>query len=391
MPGLEPFAVIGLPLAVTGCAHFRRKDSPCHKYLVRVGQLHSTRKHPAHSGVEHSEAMLAQQCELLRQFEQAPQTARQTHVARRAGHLTKATQAHIETLEKSIFAVPGHLSAFDLFPDFDKILRAVVDPIYALLEGILPFYIRKWIARALSPRISTVIICNLAYIRPLQIYFYRVLNNHNAAKTLEELMFQSKGGPVSPDRVSQIFLHATTNYHRKLNYIAEDGERVVFQERQATSQKMAAVRHRDADCFVINTAAFHNIDVLLSALPRTLYQPRRILEDPWEWFDVGEVPGEREGEGEQKEEEVNGHFEEKRYTHCFVVDISNIASGTSSPRVGTWCGRGWPSFRLVTPNVALIVAGSPLDSPLGSFGLAAVGGRIWFGLILSNNIQSVIS
>ncbi|OXH44150.1 hypothetical protein J003_06196 [Cryptococcus neoformans] len=208
--------------------------------------------------------MLAQQCELLRQFEQAPQTARQTHVARRAGHLTKATQAHIETLEKSIFAVPDHLSAFDLFPDFDKIHHAV------------------WIARALPPRISTVMIYNLAYIRPLQIYFYRVLNNHNAAKTLEELMFQSKGGPVSPDRVSQIFLRATTNYHRKLNYIAEDGERVVFQERQTTSRKMAAVRHCDADCFVINTAAFHNIDVLLSALPRTLYQPRRILEDPWE-------------------------------------------------------------------------------------------------------------
>ncbi|OXG34992.1 hypothetical protein C360_03006 [Cryptococcus neoformans Bt15] len=61
---------------------------------------------------------------------------------------TKATQAHIETLEKSIFAVPSHLSAFDLFPDFDEILHAVVDPIYALLEGILPFYIRKWIARA---------------------------------------------------------------------------------------------------------------------------------------------------------------------------------------------------------------------------------------------------
>ncbi|OWT35700.1 hypothetical protein C362_06717 [Cryptococcus neoformans Bt1] len=195
---------------------------------------------------------------------------------------TKATQAHIETLEKSIFAVPSHLSAFDLFPDFDEILHAVVDPIYALLEGILPFYIRKWIARALPPRISIVMICNLAYIRPLQIYFYRVLNNHNAAKTLEELMFQSKGGPVSPDRISQIFLHATTNYHRKLNYIAEDGERVVFQERQATSQKMAAIRHCDADCFVINTAAFHNIDVLLSALPRTLYQPLRILEDPWE-------------------------------------------------------------------------------------------------------------
>ncbi|OXG48073.1 hypothetical protein C355_04639 [Cryptococcus neoformans Th84] len=130
-------------VAITGCAHFRRKDSPCLKCLVRVGQLHSTRKHPARSGVEHSEAMLAQQCEFLRQFEQAPQTARQTHVARRAGHLTKATQAHIETLEKSIFAVPGHLSALDLFPNFDKFLHAVVDPMHALLEGILPFYMRK--------------------------------------------------------------------------------------------------------------------------------------------------------------------------------------------------------------------------------------------------------
>lgn len=130
-------------VAVTRCAHFRRKDSPCLKCLVRVGQLHSIRKHPARSDVEHSEAMLAQQCEFLRQFEQAPQTARQTHVARRAGHLTKATRAHIETLEKSVFAVPGHLSVLDLFPDFDKFLHAVVDPMHALLEGILPFYMRK--------------------------------------------------------------------------------------------------------------------------------------------------------------------------------------------------------------------------------------------------------
>nr|KIR85113.1 hypothetical protein I308_04363 [Cryptococcus tetragattii IND107] len=87
--------------------------------------------------------MLAQHHEFLRQFEQAPQTARQTHVARRAGQLTKATQAHIATLEKSIFAVPGHVSVFDLFQDFDKVRHAVVDPMHALLEGILPFYLRK--------------------------------------------------------------------------------------------------------------------------------------------------------------------------------------------------------------------------------------------------------
>ncbi|EAL21427.1 hypothetical protein CNBD1220 [Cryptococcus deneoformans B-3501A] len=93
----------------------------------------------------------------------------------------------------------------------------------------------------------------------------------------------------------------------------EDGERVVFQERQATSQKMAAVRHRDADRFVINTAAFHNVDVLLSALPRTLYQPRRILEDPWEVrFARGEKLKEtRNAKSHQRnvvsaEEEANG-------------------------------------------------------------------------------------
>ncbi|OXG34989.1 hypothetical protein C360_03003 [Cryptococcus neoformans Bt15] len=28
-------------------------------------------------------------------------------------------------------------------------------------------------------------------------------------------------------------------------------------------------------------------------------------------------------------------------------DITSIVSGTSSPRVGTWCGGGWPSFRLL--------------------------------------------
>ncbi|OXH21266.1 hypothetical protein J008_06916 [Cryptococcus neoformans] len=80
-------------VTVTGCAHFRRKDSPCLKCL--------------------------------------------------AGNLTKATQAHIETLKKSIFTMPGHLSAFDLFLDFEKILHAIVDPMHALLEGILPFYIQK--------------------------------------------------------------------------------------------------------------------------------------------------------------------------------------------------------------------------------------------------------
>ncbi|OXG17023.1 hypothetical protein C366_03819 [Cryptococcus neoformans Tu401-1] len=263
MLGLEPFAAIGLPLSPS-------LDAP-----ILGGRTHLV-----------SNVWYELQCWLsnansfasLSKLRRPPDRL----MSRRAGQLSKATQAHIEALEKSIFTVPGHLSAFDLLPNFDKILHAVVDPMHALLEGILPSYVRKWIARALPPRISTIMICNLAYIRPLQIYFCRVLNNHNAAKTLEELMFQSKGGPVSPDRFSQIFLRATTNYHRKLNYIAEDGERVVFQERQATSQTMAAVRHRDADCFVINTAAFHNIDVLLSALPRTLYQPRRILEDLWE-------------------------------------------------------------------------------------------------------------
>ncbi|KAL0255240.1 hypothetical protein I308_100036 [Cryptococcus tetragattii IND107] len=130
-------------VAVTGYAYFKRNDSPCFKCTVSVSHLHSTRKHPARSGAEHSEAMLAQHHEFLRQFEQAPQTARQTHVARRAGQLTKATQAHIATLEKSIFAVPGHVSVFDLFQDFDKVRHAVVDPMHALLEGILPFYLHQ--------------------------------------------------------------------------------------------------------------------------------------------------------------------------------------------------------------------------------------------------------
>lgn len=135
--------MIALLLSPSPDAHFKRKDSPCLKCTVPASQLHSTRKHPARSGAEHSEAMLVLHHEFLRQFEQAPHTARQTHVARRAGHLTKATQAHIATLEKPIFAVPGHLSVFDLFPDFDKVRHAVVDPMHALLEETLPFYLRK--------------------------------------------------------------------------------------------------------------------------------------------------------------------------------------------------------------------------------------------------------
>nr|KIR48555.1 hypothetical protein I312_02405 [Cryptococcus bacillisporus CA1280] len=61
----------------------------------------------------------------------------------------------------------------------------------------------------------------------------------------------------------------------------EDGERVAFQEREATMKKVAVVRHRDEERFVINTCAFHNVDVLMSALPRELSQPRRLLKDPW--------------------------------------------------------------------------------------------------------------
>ncbi|ADV24058.1 hypothetical protein I305_02437 [Cryptococcus gattii E566] len=61
----------------------------------------------------------------------------------------------------------------------------------------------------------------------------------------------------------------------------EDGEEVVFQERETTTKKVAVVRHRDEERFVINTCAFHNIDVLMSALPQELSQPRRLLKDPW--------------------------------------------------------------------------------------------------------------
>lgn len=87
--------------------------------------------------------MLAQQREFLKQFEQAPQTAQQPHVARCAGCQTQATWAAVDTMEQSIFKVPSHLSVFDLFPDFDKVQLAVVDLMHALLKGVLPFYIRQ--------------------------------------------------------------------------------------------------------------------------------------------------------------------------------------------------------------------------------------------------------
>nr|KIR47933.1 hypothetical protein I312_03084 [Cryptococcus bacillisporus CA1280] len=61
----------------------------------------------------------------------------------------------------------------------------------------------------------------------------------------------------------------------------EDGEKVVFQEREVTTKKIAVVRHRDEEHFVINTCTFHNIDILMSAIPRELSQPRLLLKDPW--------------------------------------------------------------------------------------------------------------
>lgn len=56
---------------------------------------------------------------------------------------TQATQAAVDTVEKSIFKVPSHLSVFNLFLNFDKVLHAVIDPMHALIEGVLPFYIRQ--------------------------------------------------------------------------------------------------------------------------------------------------------------------------------------------------------------------------------------------------------
>ncbi|ADV24116.1 hypothetical protein I305_02403 [Cryptococcus gattii E566] len=113
------------------------------KCTVPRNLLYSSAICSPRNGAEHSESMLAQQREFLKQFEEAPQTARQPHIARRAGRQTQATRAAVDTVEKSIFEVPGHLSVFDLFPNFDKVLHAVVDPMHALLEGVLPFYIRR--------------------------------------------------------------------------------------------------------------------------------------------------------------------------------------------------------------------------------------------------------
>lgn len=66
-----------------------------------------------------------------------------------------------------------------------------------------------------------------------------------------------------------------------------------------------------------------------------------------------------------------------------MVDITSIVSGTSSLEGDAWYGGGWPSCRLVMPNVALVVFGSSLamGSPLGSLELAVVGCCTWFGLI----------
>ncbi|ODN76202.1 hypothetical protein L202_06123 [Cryptococcus amylolentus CBS 6039] len=70
-------------------------------------------------------------------------TSYQTHISRRAGRISQATQVYLEGVEKSVFKVPGQLSISDLFPGFDKIRHAVADPMHAILEGVLPYYIRR--------------------------------------------------------------------------------------------------------------------------------------------------------------------------------------------------------------------------------------------------------
>ncbi|OWZ65899.1 hypothetical protein AYX15_02706 [Cryptococcus neoformans] len=87
--------------------------------------------------------MKTQQREFLRQFEEAPQVANVAHVSRRAGKRTFAQKAALERISDSVFAVKGHPSIFDLFPGFDKVAHAVVEPMHALLEGTLPCYIGK--------------------------------------------------------------------------------------------------------------------------------------------------------------------------------------------------------------------------------------------------------
>lgn len=87
--------------------------------------------------------MKTQQREFLRQFEEAPQVANVAHVSPRAGKRTFAQKAALERISDSVFAVKGHPSIFDLFPGFDKVAHAVVEPMHALLEGTLPCYIGK--------------------------------------------------------------------------------------------------------------------------------------------------------------------------------------------------------------------------------------------------------
>lgn len=53
----------------------------------------------------------------------------------------KASQVHVERLENSVFQVTSHLSIFDLFLNLDKLCHTVVDPMHAILEGVLPYYI----------------------------------------------------------------------------------------------------------------------------------------------------------------------------------------------------------------------------------------------------------
>ncbi|ODN90228.1 hypothetical protein L198_06246 [Cryptococcus wingfieldii CBS 7118] len=130
-------------IAIIGGGHYKSKKTPCLMCTIPASQLSSSSPFPAHLGSDHSEAMLNQQRKFLRQFDEAPQTSYQTHISRRAGRISQATQVYLEGVEKSVFKVPGHLSIFYLFPGFDKIRHAVADPMHTILEGLLLYYIRR--------------------------------------------------------------------------------------------------------------------------------------------------------------------------------------------------------------------------------------------------------
>ncbi|ODN75479.1 hypothetical protein L202_06612 [Cryptococcus amylolentus CBS 6039] len=80
--------------------------------------------------------MLRQMAEFLQAVKELPQKSESSWISQHAGQVLLAQKKAVEDLLKSIFQTPGHLSVFDLLPNFDKVLHATGDPMHNALKEV---------------------------------------------------------------------------------------------------------------------------------------------------------------------------------------------------------------------------------------------------------------